>query len=276
MSPTTAVITVVSGRHNHLLQQHAGLARSGTMPDLYFVVSMGDDWVDRWRADAPHPRILSQAVTGAQLPVAEARNRGARAAIAAGAELLVFLDVDCIPTPQLVERYARAAEAHPGALFSGAVGYLPQEASPADAATFNSIAHFHAFRPRPEDGEVIFGHYDLFWSLSFAATADTWQRIGGFHEHYRGYGGEDTDFALLAEKAGVELGWVGGATAYHQHHPTSSPPVQHLDDILRNGALFARRWGFWPMQGWLDAFERRGLVARNTATGSYHRTGSTL
>ena len=43
----------------------------------------------------------------------------------------------------------------------------------------------------------------------------------------------------------------------------SSPPVQHLDDILRNGRRFADRWGQWPMTGWLEAFEREGAVRRD-------------
>lgn len=102
--------------------------------------------------------------------------------------------------------------------------------------------------------------YELFWSLSFAATRETWDRLGGFDEGYEGYGGEDTDFAFRAREAGIALVWVGGAHAYHQHHPTSNPPVQHLDDILRNGRRFAERWGEWPMQGWLSAFADLGLV----------------
>ena len=75
-------------------------------------------------------------------------------------------------------------------------------------------------------------------------------------------GGEDTDLGRTAIARGVGLGWVGGARAYHQHHPVSSPPVEHLDDILRNGRLFHERWGEWPMTGWLEEFERRGLVRR--------------
>jgi GT2 family glycosyltransferase len=103
-------------------------------------------------------------------------------------------------------------------------------------------------------------NYDLFWSLSFAVTPATWRRIGGFCELYRGYGGEDTDFAHSAAGAGVGLRWVGGAHAFHQHHPVSNPPVQHLDDILRNAQVFHRRWGWWPMSGWLDAFAAQGLI----------------
>ena len=107
---------------------------------------------------------------------------------------------------------------------------------------------------------IVFGVMML--ALSFAVAADTWQRLGGFCEEYAGYGGEDTDLARSARARGIGLGCVGGARAYHQHHPVSSPPVEHLDDILRNGRLFHERWGEWPMTGWLEEFERRGLIRR--------------
>ena len=42
----------------------------------------------------------------------------------------------------------------------------------------------------------------------------------------------------------------------------SVPPVEHVADIVRNARLFHDVWGTWPMQGWLDEFERRGLVHR--------------
>ncbi|MET0931866.1 MAG: hypothetical protein ABWX74_20295, partial [Aeromicrobium sp.] len=48
----------------------------------------------------------------------------------------------------------------------------------------------------------------------------------------------------------------------HQHHPVSSPPLEHVEDIVRNATVFHDRWGAWPMGGWLDAFEERGLVRR--------------
>ncbi|WP_425466922.1 galactosyltransferase-related protein [Rarobacter faecitabidus] len=54
----------------------------------------------------------------------------------------------------------------------------------------------HPARPAPAPGEIVAGgSYDLFWSLTFALSSATWQRIGGFDEGYCGYGGEDTDFA---------------------------------------------------------------------------------
>jgi GT2 family glycosyltransferase len=118
------------------------------------------------------------------------------------------------------------------------------------------------------------GEHRLFWSLSFALTARTWHETGGFCEDYTGYGGEDTDFALTAAARGVGLWWVGGAPAYHQHHPVSRPPVEHLDDILRNGALFRKRWGTWPMEGWLRGFAERGLVVHDRDTDTWRRTGN--
>src|SRR4051794_37007942 len=47
------------------------------------------------------------------------------------------------------------------------------------------------------------------------------------------------------------MSWVGGASAYHQYHPVSDPPVEYLEDILRNGQTFAKRWdgGRWE-DGW--------------------------
>jgi len=62
----------------------------------------------------------------------------------------------------------------------------------------------------------------------------------------------NTVYNALSMHGCLGLGWVGGARAYHQHHPVSSPPVEHLDDILRNGRLFHERWGEWPMTGWLE------------------------
>jgi hypothetical protein len=57
--------------------------------------------------------------------------------------------------------------------------------------------------------------------------------------------------------------WVGGAHAFHQFHPVSDPPVEHVHDIVRNAKVFHQRWGWWPMSNWLNAFEQRGLITRD-------------
>lgn len=263
----TALITPVHGRADHLRAQQAAIPRLDPPPAVRIVVAMADPNV----AEQVRGEATVVAVTAAPdgLPLAAARNAGATAALAAGAELLVFLDVDCLPAPGLLHHYAQAARSGPPALLCGPVAYLPPP-PPAGYDPDRLADHpFHAARPAPPPGELVEGgDHRLFWSLSFAVTAEGWARVGGFYEDYAGYGAEDTDFALLARRAGLGLTWVGGAAAYHQWHPGGSPPVQHLADILRNGALFARRWGWWPMGGWLDELAARGLV-RRTADGAW-------
>lgn len=259
-----AVITVVAGRHRHLIAQMRGLMRSTLPASEHILVSMGDDRV-REIVDAAGngADVIDVPRLGHALPLARARNLGAETAIGRGAELLVFLDVDCIPGEDMLALYAGAAQEHDAHLLCGPVTYLPPNPSEWSAQTLRAATAPHPARPDPPSGAVIDGtDFDLFWSLSFAVTPDVWRTVGGFHEGYSGYGGEDTDFAATAQASGIGLGWVGGAHAYHQHHPVSSPPVEHLADIVRNSNLFHRRWNRWPMTGWLDEFERRGLIER--------------
>ncbi|UMB70886.1 glycosyltransferase family 2 protein [Mycobacterium paraterrae] len=263
----TAVITTVSGRGAHLRRQLHGLLRSTRQPDMHIVVALGDRRVAGIVADAGSPAVVLDLEVGEPLPLAYGRNQGAAAALRESAELLVFLDVDCIPHTELIGRYHDVAEDphYAQALLCGPVTYLPppgprgypMEELPAQTNP-------HPARPDPPAGEVVQTvNYQLFWSLSFAVRAQTWTNLGGFCERYRGYGGEDTDFAQCASAQHISMYWVGGAHAYHQYHPTADPPVQHVDDIIRNAVIFHRRWGWWPMQGWLAGFERAGLITRD-------------
>ncbi|NIZ90547.1 glycosyltransferase family 2 protein [Kineococcus rubinsiae] len=288
---STAVLTVVAGRHDHLRGQLIGLAASAQAPALHVVVSMGDPGVravvEGVPASAGTRRVVVDVAVpdDGELPLARARNAAAAAALDLGADVLVFLDVDCVPAPELVGTYARAAssaalQAVPGpALLCGPVAYLPPEVrvtSPADLARLPAAAEPHRARPVPAAGEVVAAEESqwwLFWSLSFAVTAADWPRTGGFCEEYRGYGGEDTDVAASVRALGGTLFWVGGALAHHQHHPVQDPPVHHLHAILRNAEVFHRRWGWWPMTGWLERFREAGLVDYDAASRTWSLTG---
>lgn len=273
----TAVVTLVHGRHDHLRGLVAGLRAGTTLPERLVVVALGDDQVSEVTevvADEPWAEVvsLSEGVGPGGLRLAAARNLGAATAARLGCERLIFLDVDCIPGAALVREYheallLRRTDATGPHVLAGPVTYLP----PPEEMPHNGIRYEiarlpelrspHPARPAPETGEQIEADdLLLFWSLSFALRAEDFDRIGGFWEEYDGYGGEDTDFAMALGAAGGRLTWLGGADAYHQHHPTSNPPVQHLHDIVRNANVFAGRWGFHPMQGWLEEFAERGLT----------------
>jgi N-acetylglucosaminyl-diphospho-decaprenol L-rhamnosyltransferase len=259
------VVTAVRGRSEHLRMQLEGLARSADPVDSHVVVAMNDATVAQTVIDAGSTaKVVPLNEPSHQLPVAAARNLGAQIAIDAGAELLVFLDVDCIPAPNAIGRYKFAAEdsEHRTALLCGPVTYLPPQGPGRYVLSeLDWMVDPHPARPVPPDDEVLVStEYHYFWSLSFAITRSTWECVGGFCTSYTGYGGEDTDFAQLAAAQGISMRWVGGAHAFHQYHPISDPPIEHLNDILTNANIFHGRWGWWPMRGWLDEFERLGLI----------------
>lgn len=264
----TAVVTITRDRDAHLHRQRRGLARNP--PDLHVVVGMGTEPQLAHVAAAPETVTTTVAVPATGLPLAAARNAGAATAIAAGAELLVLLDVDCVPGPHLLDRYAAAAPlVERPALLCGPVAYLPP---PPDGGYPDSgladLAAPHPARPAPPDGDVWpETRFELFWSLSFAVTAADWIALGGFCEEYTGYGGEDTDFALTAATLGAGLYWVGGADAHHQHHPPSRGTPGRAAEIVRNAQVFHRRWGRWPMTTWLEELATDGLIVFDPARG---------
>ncbi|MFD0934620.1 galactosyltransferase-related protein, partial [Methylobacterium trifolii] len=199
------------------------------------------------------------------LPLAAARNAGRRAATG---DALVYLDVDCIPSAGLVSGLGGAIAAHDG-LICCEVVYLPADAvrDGWDEADLGRLGRTHPVRDFPTEGVVPAPQPGLFWSLAFAVRASTYDRLGGFDDGFDGYGAEDTDLAFRAAAAGVPVLFMGGVRAYHQHHGSCDPPLQHFADIVRNAARFHARHGLWPMDGWLDAFAALGLVEADRTTG---------
>ena len=281
---TTAVLTLAHGRHAHLANQRRSLAASDQVPDLHVVVAMDDPQIAQVVADHPVPgcrtevvELITETSDGAALPLSAARNAAARRASDLGARVLVFLDVDCIAEPDLVGRYTHhllQAAGDAPRVWSGATGRLrevPDAAYPVeDLAALRALSEVSPGRPTPAPDEVV-TEPDLnrFWSLNFALTPGDFTRIGGFDEAYVGYGGEDTDFAQRLGAAGGTLVWLGGAVAHHQWHESHSPPWSKVTDVVRNGRVFADRWGWWPMTGWLEQFADAGLVRQDPTTGHW-------
>src|ERR1700709_2531036 len=108
-SMKTAVITTVHGRGDHLRRQLEGLADSTLMPDMHVVVALGDPTVTDIVTGAGSSAVVVDCPSRPRRQVAWGRQRGAAAAARAGAGLLVFLDVDCIPGADLIDRYHTVA-----------------------------------------------------------------------------------------------------------------------------------------------------------------------
>ncbi len=261
--PRTAVVTIAAGRDAHLRRQREALA--GEEVDLHVVVGMAGapDLRDTPGSPRTVPVLVKAGKRG--LPLSEARNTGARVALDHDIDLVVFLDVDCVPGPGSLARYrAAAGRVPPATLLCGPVAYLPPPPArgyPA-AGELARLAEPHPGRPVPSPGEITLekGRFELFWSLSFATSREDWRHFGGFCEEFAGYGAEDTDFALRAAARGARLAWVGGAVAYHQYHPPSRHEARHVRELVANARLFHRRHGFWPMADWLTELDGAGII----------------
>ncbi|GLK54577.1 GT2 family glycosyltransferase [Methylopila capsulata] len=252
-----SVLTLARNRTPHLLNLLEGLRRSDRRPHELVVVDMNDSALAL--PPAPFPVRVAR-LPDRTLPLAGARNRAAR--LATGCRLL-FLDADCIPSAGLVDAIETALDETDALICPEALYLGPDDArGPWTEGALRAAGRAHPVRPFPAEGLRPELNPGLFWSLAFGVRRATFEALGGFDETFVGYGGEDTDFGLTAQAAGTPLLFLGGAPAFHQHHPVSDPPIEHLADIVRNAELFHAKWRRWPMEGWLAAFEAMGLVAR--------------
>lgn len=257
------IVTIVHGRHGHLARQLDWVDALDPQPLVHVVVSMGDPAI----ADLVRPGTqLVELPPQEELPLAAARNRGVEAAEAAGCNGVALLDVDCLPEREFAADHTRfllaAGRVTGPSVVTGRVRYLPEGLEDADHTPerLAEVGRDHRLRVLPDTDELLAADVNLLWSLNIATSITDWHRIGGFDERYVGYGGEDTDFGRRLEAAGGQLWWARGAGAFHQWHPSSSPPVEHAAAITRNANLFHSLWGDYPMEGWLRAMEEDGLV----------------
>lgn len=254
-----SVLTLVKNREAHLRNLVEGLRRSTVAPAELVIVDMSDTPVALPDADFPI-KLVRLATNG--LPLAKARNL---AAADASSQFLLFLDVDCIPGPGLISTMTDALK-HRDALICAEILYLTEgdtDGGRWSDASLSAAGVPHPARRFPPSGLAAQPNFGLFWSLAFGVAASAFESIGGFDDAFTGYGAEDTDFAFRAREAGLDLLFLGGTCAYHQHHGVFDPPLQHFGDILRNARNFHKKWGVWPMTGWLYAFEHLGFITRD-------------
>ncbi|HEV7381296.1 MAG TPA: galactosyltransferase-related protein, partial [Dyadobacter sp.] len=223
------------------------------LPDELIIVHMNEPELD---CHSEHFPVRSYSLkTEGKLPLAEARNKAAEKANYSN---LVFIDVDCIPAKDLLFLYNYAMEAS-DKLFAGHVRYLREEAleHPDFFAELDSLS-----APDPVRSQLTELSYSLFWSLNFGCSKEIFDQIGGFDTRFAGYGAEDTDFSFSAKNKNVPLEFLD-CMAYHQHHASYDPPLNHFEDIIKNAHTFFTKWGVWPMEGWLSKFEALGLISQN-------------
>lgn len=246
-----SVLTIVKSRQEALQNLLLGLENAAVQPAELVIVNMNE--AASGLTSAHFPVRAFQFNAAEKLPLAAARNF---AASKAANPLMIFLDVDCIPSARLVEAYYHAC-AQGEQLCIGPVRYLRQGAV-SEPVFLSKMPELST--PDPVRGDLQQVNHALFWSLNFACSKTIYDRIGGFDTRFTGYGAEDTDFGFAARQQNIPL-QVVEAVAYHQYHPSYDPPLNHFLDIITNAEAFYEKWKIWPMEGWLRKFVHAGMIA---------------
>ena len=246
-----SVVTLVKGRKKQLENMLESIKRSTIVPSEIVIVWMEQETRNA-RVEDEDLNIKQLYLEKGELPLAKARNLGFENTTH---ERVIFLDVDCICSPTLLEgllnglkdktitsAYARYLPYIP---LSGLYTQIEQ-----DALSHPKRAQLDANTPLP---------HKKFWSLVFALRKDDFYVIGGFDEDFTGYGGEDTDFAERFNKQHFDFILIDDEVL-HQYHFKYSPPLNYLEAIVENANLFYHKHGYFPMYSWLQEFCKRSYV----------------
>ncbi|MFV8224324.1 glycosyltransferase family 2 protein [Christiangramia aquimixticola] len=264
-----SVITIVKGRALHLQNLLQGIEKSSLKPTEVVIVSIDED-PEISAFDKLPLNVFRINSEDGHLPIGKARNYGAKKA---NNDHLIFLDVDCIPSSTFFEQILTQAISSK-TLIMGTPRYLTRELPrnyKADDLDKYSIHHPH----RPQiSGLQKTSDYMLFWSLTFYIPKNLFIKLEGFDERYTGYGAEDTDFALKLKHTPGYSFYLSEACVYHQQHPVYSPPVNKVDEIIKNAEIFYSKWNRWVMENWLKAFAEKDLINWSMDATSISKTGT--
>jgi len=223
-SPSVAIIIPTRNRHEFLRRCLSRLIPYvAANPDCSIVVSDDGDALDTRRALVGELAGV-QVVQGPRRGPSANRNCGAAHATA---ELLVFLDDDCIPDENLIAAYRDASMKHPAvSVFEGRITALGKISSFADAFVSNET-----------------GGYLL--SCNFAIRKDLFVKLNGFDSRYPFAAMEDVDFHLRV-KAFSRVLFLHDARVWHeierrfgwrmfQHHALSMLLFLHVHGLKATG-----------------------------------------
>ena len=182
-----------------------------------------------------------------------------KASLMASGEILVFLDCDCQPAPNLLSVYG--IHAAPDSYYLGGVYFLNQQFSLANLQNCRSFSHrkFYAGvdqRQNQVKGSAakVFKRYwksrlytvlnirkAKIWGGNFAVNRDVFEKINGFDGNYVGFGQEDSDLRNRLLKGSYRaLCLHSKARAYHLWHPRSDWRVDLEEKNLLDHKYYKR------------------------------------
>lgn len=218
--PRIAVTTVVHHEHAALLGQVDGLGASTWPPDLHVVLAASDRELarnrlpirsDRWETLVPRLQVTHAQPQRAYV---DAVMLAMDEAVGAGAQVLVHLDVRCIPAPDLLQAYAeRVLEVHgqdPVLLDAEVLALSPPGPS---GYPVSSVLDDWVAGPGESTGE----DDPVAGVPSFALLARHWPVVREAWEHLSvGNGSAATPTDAVRSLGGISAR-LAGTRVYHQH-----------------------------------------------------------
>jgi glycosyltransferase involved in cell wall biosynthesis len=214
-APRISVVIPTLGRETTLPRVLEALDRQTASADAFEVILVADATVadlaslDRLTIGRSYTaRRLQGAVPGASA----ARNAGWRAAEAL---LILFIDDDILPSPQLLEQHLAWHGRHPGEQI-GVLGHVSWAAELRITPFLRWLEHGIQFNyPSIRGEEAGWGN---FYTANASVKRVLVEQAGGFDEQRLPFGYEDLDLALrMHEQAGFRLLYNRAAGAEHLH-----------------------------------------------------------
>jgi glycosyltransferase involved in cell wall biosynthesis len=202
-----AVIVPFAGGTSDAGRTLAAMERLRTAPgDELILADNTDQGVAAMEAGGSRVRVVPAPVERSSY---HARNAGAEAA--AAAEWLLFMDADCLPEPDLLDRYFAAPIASACGILAGAV----RPAHGQDAL----IARYARSRTHiSEEPQVNSAFRPAGITPNLLLRRRAFDAVGGFHEGLRS--GADVEICWRIQDAGWSLEHRPGAPVEHRHVET--------------------------------------------------------
>jgi len=201
-----------------------------------------DNTAGRGSSDVPVPVM---AATEHATP-GYARNRGAERG---GADWLLFIDADVVPSPDLLDRYFEPQPAEDTAILAGGVRDEPVGAEAGPVARYAYISNAMS-----QDNTLSYGpKFGFPQTANAALRRAAFEAVGGFREDIRA--GEDADLSFRLRDAGWKVERRERAAVVHLSRQTVRALIAQR---MRHGAAGA--WLGREYPGGFPARRRPGLV----------------
>lgn len=199
-----SVITVTHNRREQLLKKLESLRRQSLAPERFELVVLVNGSEDgTLEALREAETLFRLEVIPSEENVGSARGRNL-AARAAGGDILLVSDDDCVLTERVLERHLAVHRTHPGSVVIGptrlAEGYRQGKLR------------------EPFEGQRSLGGRALWIHATGTNTSlprAAFEAVGGYDESFDGYGGEDPALALALRARGLAFRFAAEAAVYH-------------------------------------------------------------